>query len=87
MVRIGESKMVLANHRRSLLLTATRETIRARVYGMNPLLILRPKDVERLLAELIEWRGELLDNATRLRVPQHSLRRQGTLADRSAFCD
>jgi hypothetical protein len=70
MVRIGESKMMLAGHRRSLLLTATREAIRAHVYGMNPLLILRPKDVERLLAELIEWRGELLDDATRLPVPQ-----------------
>jgi hypothetical protein len=77
MVRIGESKMVLANHRRSLLLTATRETIRARVYGMNPLLVLRPKDVERLLAELIEWRGELLDDSTRLRVPQQFTAKAG----------
>jgi hypothetical protein len=60
MVRLGESKVMLASHRRCLLPTATRDAIRIRVHGMNPLLVLRPKDVEILLAELIEWRAELL---------------------------
>jgi hypothetical protein len=62
---------MLASHRRSLLVTATRDAIRIRAYGMNPLLVLRPKDVEMLLAELIEWRAELLENTTR-----HPLREQ-----------
>jgi hypothetical protein len=64
-VRLGESKVILAKHRRSLLLTATGDAIRIRVYGMNPLLVLRPKDVEILLAELIEWRAELLETTTK----------------------
>jgi len=71
MVRLGESKIMLANCRRSLLLTATQDAIRVRVYGMNPLLVLRPKDVELLLAELIEWRAELVEATT-----NRSLRRE-----------
>jgi hypothetical protein len=70
MVRLGESKLMLVSHRRSLLLTATRDAIRLRVYGMNPLLVLRPKDVEMLLAELIEWRAGLLETTTKRPLPE-----------------
>ena len=73
MVKLGESKIMLASRRRSLLLTATRDAIRVRVYGMNPLIVLRPKDVELLLAELIEWRAEQLEAATRHPLPQQQV--------------
>jgi hypothetical protein len=73
LVRLGESKVMLANHRRSLLLTATRDVIRIRAYGMNPLLVLRPKDVEILLAELIEWRAELIETTTKSPLPEQQV--------------
>jgi hypothetical protein len=73
MVRPDESKVMFARNRRSLLLKATRDAIRIRVYGMNPLLVLRPKDVEILLAELIEWRVELLETINKHPPPQQQV--------------
>jgi hypothetical protein len=73
MVKPDESKVMFARNRCSLLLKATRDAIRIRVYGMNPLLVLRPKDVEILLAELIEWRVELLETIDRHPLPQQQV--------------
>jgi hypothetical protein len=89
MVRLGESKVMLASRKHSLLLMGTREAIRARIYGMNPLLLLKPRDVEMLIAELIEWRAELLEATTRRQVPQPQkpLRRRVILAEPSTSCD
>jgi hypothetical protein len=73
MVRPDESKVMFAGNGRSLLLKATRDAIRIRVYGMNQLLVLRPKDVEILLAELIEWRVELLETMNKHPLPQQQV--------------
>jgi hypothetical protein len=85
MVRLGESKIVLASRRRSLLLTATRDAIRVRIYGTNPLLVLRPKDVELLLAELIEWRAELLEATTKRRLPQQPIAKEVSYTRRAEY--
>jgi hypothetical protein len=76
---------MLAGRRRSVLLAATRDAVRLRVYGMNPLLVLRPKDVELLLAELIEWRAELLDTTTKRRLPEQQVPRNMRYTRRAEY--
>jgi hypothetical protein len=85
MVRLGQSKMIFSNRRRSLLLTAPRDAIRARIYGMNPVLVLGPKDVDLLLAELIEWRAELAETTTKRHLAQEEVTKKTNYGRRREY--
>jgi hypothetical protein len=85
MVRLGQSKMIFSNRRRSLLLTATRDAIRARTHEMNRVLVLGPKDVDLLLAELIEWRAELAEATTKRHLTQQEVTKKTSYGRRREY--
>jgi hypothetical protein len=85
MVRRGQSKMMFSSRRRPLLLTAARDAIRARIYGMNPVLVLGTKDVDLLLAELIEWRAELAEATTKRHLTQQEVTKRTSYGHRREY--